>query len=97
MEAKEALSTIIQIVNNIEQTDTEIIKNTNQQKIVLLNLSIENARIKELTGIKPIIDVLDKSITNINISVKNLIDNNRGALTEALTVLNDYIEECEKS
>lgn len=95
METKEAFSTIVNIVCKIEETDSNIIDITNKLKIVLLNLKIENSRIREHTGIQPIADELDKNIKRINESLNSLVRDNRDQLTEALNTLSEYIEREE--
>jgi hypothetical protein len=93
MNTKEAVITIIDIVDKIKKTDDEIINITNKLKIILLNLQIEEARIKENTGIEPIIKELDKSIKKINESIKVLVYDNRITMTEATNELLKYIAE----
>lgn len=96
MEAKDAISTIINIINKIERTDNDIISITDKLNIVLLNLKIENARIKEHTGIQPVADELDRNIKRIHDTLNNLIRNNRDQVIEAVKTLSEYIERNEK-
>jgi hypothetical protein len=84
---KEAVKVIIDTYKKIESTDEEIIKIANNLKIVLLNLQIENARIKEHTGIEPIIIELERNINKIKEDVKGVISENREELNLACNIL----------
>lgn len=87
MNKLDALNNIEQIFDNVIKTDDKIIKSAESLKIVLLNLKIENARIKEHTGIDPIADRLGVAIANIEDSVKDLVEKNRALLKESIEVL----------
>lgn len=91
MTFEEAVKTVTTIVAKIEKTDSEVLKTTDDLRMVLLNLQIENARIKENTGIEPIIERLERSIKQINKHMNDLISENRDNMTKALTVLNEYV------
>lgn len=87
MTINEATDIIIDIFDKVKQTDDEIIKSVKRLEIVLLNLKIENARIKTNTGIEPIADELNKSIKYIDEKISSLIKNNREELNQALDVI----------
>jgi CHASE3 domain sensor protein len=93
MTLDESVKTITDIVSKIEQTDSNVLKTTNNLRMVLLNLQIENARIKGNTAIQPIIDSLERSIKQINKHMNDLISENRDNMTKALTVLNEHINK----
>lgn len=80
MTKQEALEELKQVYKDIKLTDDQIIKTAEKLKIVLLNLKIEDARIKQNTSISPIADELNRSIEKIEDSVKQLIINDREKL-----------------
>lgn len=93
MTEAQAIENIVSILDNIEKTDNAIIKIAENLKIVLLNLKIEDARLKENTSISVIVDALNKSITTIENNVKKLSSSNQGDLiAESIKVLKDNLE-----
>lgn len=93
----EAIKNVIEVVGEIKKTDDEIIKVSNNLKIILLNLKIENSRIKQNTGIDPIVSALSNNVRIIEDSVKNLVSSNREKLVSSLEILSKYISETEES
>ena len=87
MNKKEAVVALRKVSSDIKMTDDSIIKTTERLKIVLLNLKIEDARIRQNTSISPIVDELARSINNIESSVLALIDNDRNKLREIIETL----------
>lgn len=87
MTREESNLIILDTFDKVKVADDEIIKTVKRLKIVLLNLKIQDAHIKENTGIIPIADELNKNIIHIEECLEDLINNNRTRLTEALKVL----------
>lgn len=93
MTEAQAIENIVSILDNIEKTDNSIIKIAENLKIVLLNLKIEDARLKENTSISVIVDELNKSIATIENNVKNLSSSNQcDLIAESIKVLKDNLE-----
>lgn len=93
MNNKQALYNIKEIFNQVAKTDDQIIKSAESLKIVLLNLKIEQFRIKQTTGILPIVEKLALEINNIEQNIKNLIGNNRQLLNESIDKLEENEDE----
>jgi hypothetical protein len=87
MTTNEAIISISDIVEKIRDSNNNVIKSTSDLEIVLLNLRIVNAHIKENTGIEPIIDFLEKTIHSINGNIKTLVSENRSQLNNAIDQL----------
>ena len=84
MTTKQATIELKKVSADIKATDNEIIKTAEKLKIVLLNLKIEEARIKQHTSISPIVVELGRSIERIENSVKKLIEEDRVRLKEVI-------------
>lgn len=93
MENKQALDNIKEIFNQVAKTDDQIIKSAESLKVVLLNLKIEQFRIKQTTGISPIVEKLASEINNIEQTIKDLIGNNRQLLNESIEKLEEIVNE----
>lgn len=91
MDKKEAIENVIKIFAEVKKTDDEVVKSAESLKIVLLNLKIEGAKIKESNGIKPIANRLENDIDNIETNVKNLVEKSRDVLTESIRTLAEGI------
>jgi len=76
----------------VRQTNDLIIKETNSLRIILLNLKIENARIKGNTGITPISEALERTIESLNTIVKDIVNNHRATLSKAVEEIKGYID-----
>lgn len=90
---QEAINNITTIFDRVTSTDDKIIKALDKLKIILLNLKIEDARIKQNTGIDPIVIELNKSIQLIEKSVKDLVAENRELLRDSLEQIKKIGEE----
>ena len=86
---KQAVDNIVKVIDNVKQTDDNIIKITKNLDIILLNLKIENARIKNNTGIEPIANNLKENIDEIRREVAELIKANRELANGALEKLKE--------
>jgi len=87
MTKEEAIIIINEVFTHVKETDDEILDITNNLNIILINLQIENAHIKQNTGIEPIAKDLERNINKIKSSVTQLVKDNRNRLNEALEVL----------
>jgi hypothetical protein len=87
MTKEEAIIIINEVFTQVKETDDEILDITNNLNIILINLQIENAHIKQNTGIEPIAKDLERNINKIKSSVTQLVKDNRNRLNEALEVL----------
>jgi len=76
----------------VRQTNDLIIRETNSLRIILLNLKIENARIKGNTGITPISEALERTIESLNTMVKDVVNNHRETLSKAVEEIKGYID-----
>lgn len=76
----------------VRQTNDLIIRETNSLRIILLNLKIENARIKGNTGITPISEALERTIESLNTIVKDMVNNHRATLSKAVEEIKGYID-----
>jgi hypothetical protein len=78
----------------ISKHNDNTIKVTEDLRIALINLKIEQAHLGDTSnGIKPIADLIEKSITELNKSTKNMVTNGRKALRESYAEIEQYIEE----
>lgn len=89
MTKQEALTVVNNVFNFVKQNNNENIKTAKKLEIVLLNLKIMEAHIGGHTGMRPIIDELEKNIREIDQSVSNLVSQNRDTLEQALKILNN--------
>jgi hypothetical protein len=93
MDKNEAISTISTIFKKVEQSDDQQIKIIDKLDMILINLSIQEAHIHGATGIKPIIDELERLIHIMKSNNKTLIQENRKPLETAISYLNSYIKD----
>jgi hypothetical protein len=74
MNQKENCDELIKTLKETQKKDKHILKETKALNLILLNLQIENARIKENTGITPIAnnlrEIIQKIEKEILISIK---------------------------
>lgn len=92
MTEAQAIENIVSILDNIEKNDNSIIKIAENLKIVLLNLKIEDARLKENTSISVIADALNSNINTIENSIKKLMSANKDTINQSIKVLKDNLE-----
>ena len=93
MTKQQAINNIEQIFKNVVDTDDRITRSTKSLKIVLLNLQIEDAKLKEATAIKPIATRLEQSIDTIESEIRELIETNRKLLHESIAILKGESDE----
>lgn len=89
MEKEQAVQNIIKVFDNVMTTDDAVMKQCNMLRIVLLNLEIEGARIGHNNAIKPIAERLEKSLMEIEESIRLLVENNRSIYKDSINVLKE--------
>lgn len=87
MERKEAVQTIDIVLKDVMKSDDKILKQVNNLEMILLNLKIESARLRDGKTIIPIADRLEQVTRDIERAVKELIDNDRNKANEAIKKL----------
>lgn len=88
IDTNEAVQMISDIVIKIEESHDKMLKEIKTGfKPTLINLEIEDAHIKELNGVKPIAQNLEKKVNDLQNILVTLIFENRDNLNEALEVL----------
>lgn len=91
----ESLQTVERLLKEISRVNDAAIKQTENLKMALLNLQIEDARIKENTGIVPIAEQIERVIKAIHDNTDNLVKQGRKELRQAFEEIKEYIEEKE--
>jgi hypothetical protein len=97
MDNYEAMSTISTIYGKIMQSDNDELKMIKTLELILLNTRIQESHIKETTGIKPIIDELERVIHKMKLNNETLIKENREPLENAIDYMNKYIKDGDSS
>ncbi|WP_026887691.1 hypothetical protein [Clostridium beijerinckii] len=91
----ESLQTVERLLKEISRVNDAAIKQTENLKMALLNLQIEDARIEENTGIVPIAEQIERVIKTIHDNTDNLVKQGRKELRQAFEDIKEYIEEKE--
>lgn len=94
-EVIKSIETIEKWLNEISKTNDANINQTDELNIVLINLKIEDAHIKENTGIIPIADRIESIIKNVHDNTDMLVKVGRTELREAFKTIKEYILEKE--
>lgn len=89
MGTKEDVNNIIETLMGVKNVNDYILKESGRLKIILLNLKIEQAKLKESNGIKPITDELENIISNIEQQVILL---NKADNTDLITSINNLMK-----
>ena len=84
---KEAVQTIDLVLKDVMKSDDKILKQVKNLEMILLNLKIESARIRDGKTIIPIADRLEQVTRDIERAVKELIENDRNKANEAIKTL----------
>lgn len=84
------INTIKELHKEIARVNDMVIKETDNLRMALLNLKIEDSRIKENTGIVPISNQIERVINTLHDNVIKLVTEGRKELKEAL----NNIENC---
>lgn len=90
-----SLETMERLLKEISRVNDETIKGTENLRLALLNLKIEDARIKENTGITPISNKIEDVINILHNNTKDLVTEGRKDLREAFKDIENYINEKE--
>ena len=84
---KEAVQTIDLVLKDVMKSDDKILKQVKNLEMILLNLKIESARIRDGKTIIPIADRLEQVTREIERAIKELIENDRRKANEAIKTL----------
>ena len=87
MERKEAVQTIDLVLKDVMKSDDKVLKQVKNLEMILLNLKIESARLRDGKTIIPIADRLEQVTRDIERAVKELIENDRNKANEAIKTL----------
>ena len=91
----ESIKKVKEIHAEISKVNDLTIKETENLRIILLNLKIENARNTTNNGITPIAEQLEKVINNLHNNVRDLVTEGRKELRQAFRKIEEYIVEKE--
>lgn len=96
LKIKQHLQTIKYWLGEISKHNDNAIKVTENLRIALINLKIEQAHLGETAnGIKPIADLIEISINELHDGTKNMVTNGRKALRESYAEVEVYIDNKE--
>ena len=84
---KEAVQTIDLVLKDVMKSDDKVLKQVKNLEMILLNLKIESARIRDGKTIIPIADRLEQVTREIERAIKELIENDRRKANEAIKTL----------
>ena len=84
---KEAVQTINLVLKDVMKSDDKVLKQVKNLEMILLNLKIESARIRDGKTIIPIADRLEQVTREIERAIKELIENDRRKANEAIKTL----------
>ena len=84
---KEAVQTIDLVLKDVMKSDDKVLKQVKNLEMILLNLKIESARIRDGKTIIPIADRLEQVTREIERAIKELIENDRRKADEAIKTL----------
>jgi len=90
-----SLDTMENWLKRISETNDSNVDQTDNLNIVLVNLKLEDARIKDNTGIVPIAQEIEKVIHNIHDNTDELRKTGRTELRAAFKDIKEYIEQAE--
>jgi hypothetical protein len=83
-------------LGEISKHNDKTIKVTEDLRIALINLKIEEAHLTGISnGIRPIADLIERSINELHDSTENMVTNGRKALRESYAEVEKYIDERE--
>jgi len=94
---KQYLTTMKQWLSEVSKHNDKTKKVTEDLRIALLNLKIEQSHLGELgKTIKPIADLIENTINELHDSTENMVNTGRKELRESFNEIEKYIEEIEK-
>lgn len=93
---KQYLQTMKYWLSEISNHNDKTVKVTEDLRMALINLEIEEAHLKGIpNGIRPIANLIEKTINELNNSTKNMVTNGRKELRESYDEIEQYIESKE--
>lgn len=93
---KHYLTTMKHWLLEVSKHNDKTVKITENLKLALLNLKVEQAHLGELgKTIKPIADLIESTIKELHDSTKNMVTNGRKDLRESFSEIEKYINENE--
>ena len=93
---KQTIKTMKYWLSEISKHNDKTVKITNNLKLALLNLKVEQAHLGEIgKTIQPIADLIEKAIVELHDSTKNMVTNGRKELRESFSEIEKYINEKE--
>jgi ribosome-associated translation inhibitor RaiA len=92
MSINDSIETIERILNEISRVNNEAIKQTDNLRMVLVNLQIEDAHIEGNTGIVPIAQEIEKVINAIHNNTDKLVKDGRKELRSAFNDVKEYVK-----
>lgn len=90
---KENLEIIEKWLGEISKTNDANVSQTDNLNIVLVNLKLEDARIKDDTGIIPIAEEIERVIKNIHDNTDDLKKTGRAELRQAFREIKEFVLE----
>ena len=93
---KESLQTMKHWLGEISKHNDKTIKVTDNLRMALLNLKIEQSHLGDSgRTIQPIADLIESTINELHDSTKNTVTNGRKALKQSYSEIEEYINEIE--
>lgn len=93
---KQYLMTMKHWLTEVSLHNDNTVKITENLKLALLNLKVEQAHLGEAgRTIQPIADLIEKAIVELHDSTKNMVTNGRKDLRESFSEVEKYINEKE--
>ena len=93
---KHFLTTMKLWLSEVSKHNDKTIKITDNLKLALLNLKVEQAHLGELgRTIQPIADLIETAIVELHDSTKNMVTNGRKELRESFSEIEKYINNKE--
>ena len=93
---KQYLTTMKYWLSEVSKHNDKTKKVTEDLRIALLNLKVEQAHLGELgKTIKPIADLIESTINELHDSTENMVNTGRKELRESFSEIEKYINEKE--
>ena len=93
---KQVLTTMRHWLSEVSKHNDKTIKITDNLKLALLNLKVEQAHLGEAgRTIQPIADLIETAIVELHDSTKNMVTNGRKELRESFNEIEKYINNKE--
>ena len=93
---KQTIKTMKYWLSEVSKHNDKTIKITDNLKLALLNLKVEQAHLGEAgRTIQPIADLIETAIVELHDSTKNMVTNGRKELRESFSEIEKYINNKE--